>query len=123
MALKTSQAMEEYFCGDIWTYLHDTSGRVFRYWVYKRMFTPMEMQEQYIDQSEFTDSYASFGVIRECVQLPDGDLLIGFQDVCIEDHDAFYRSSISYHKISEISLEYHWCDQPESWEVDEEEEE
>ena len=104
--------MDEYFCGDIWTYLQDTSGRVFRYWVFKRMFTPLESDRKYVDQSEFVDSYASFGIIRECVPLPDNDLLIGFQDVNIDDPENLCLNSISYFKLSEIRLEYHWCDQP-----------
>lgn len=111
--------MEEYFCGDIWTYLHDTHGRVFRYWVFKRMFTPLESEQKYIDQSEFVDSYASFGIIRECVPLPDNDLLIGFQDVNKDDPEEFCLNSISYFKLSEIRLEYHWCDQPEAFEAEE----
>lgn len=117
--------MEEYFCGDIWTFLHDTRGRVFRYWVFKRMFTPLEADKKYIDQSEFVDSHASFGIIRECVPLPDNDILIGFQDVDISfagDPENYLNDWISYYKLSEIRLEYHWRDQPEAIEAEEEKE-
>ena len=86
--------MEEYMCGDIWTWLQDTEVRVLRYWVYKRVFTPLEQEKKYVDQSEYEDSYCKKGIIRECVQLPDGDLLIGFQNY------------IEYYKLSEIRLAY-----------------
>ena len=40
-------------CGDIWTWLQDTEVRVLRYWVYKRVFTPLEQEKKYVDQSEY----------------------------------------------------------------------
>lgn len=94
-------------CGDIWTYLHDTDGRVFMYWVYKRMFTPLEQEKKYIDESQFEDAEANRGVITECVELPDGDLLLGFQNV---DEDGEPTTGIfrmiGYYKLSEIRLAY-----------------
>ena len=60
--------MEEYMCGDIWTWLQDTEVRVLRYWVYKRVFTPLEQEKKYVDQSEYEDTYCKKGIIRECVQ-------------------------------------------------------
>lgn len=99
--------MEEYFCGDFWTYLQDVGPRVFRYWVYRRMFTPDEQSKKYIDQEFFEDSYCKMGIIKECIQLPDNDLLIGFMDMDEEGvigEDG--NRSISYYKLSEIRMEY-----------------
>lgn len=108
--------VEEYMCGDIWTWLQDVSGRVFRYWVYKRMFTPLEMEQKYVDQYVFEDSHANTGIIRECIQLPDGDFLLGFQsfDGCTSAFDL--PGGLEYYKLSEIRLAYYPADaeMPES---------
>jgi len=45
--------------------------------------------------------------------------LIGFQDVCKDAPENFCLNSISYFKLSENRLEYHWRDQPEVLEAEE----
>lgn len=90
---------------DFETWLSDNQDRVFRYWVYKRMFTPEEQASQYIDQSIYEDPECEHGRIAEAVELPDGDILLGFCGVDMpEDSSAF--GYIDYHKLSEISLAY-----------------
>ena len=98
-------------CGDIWTFLGDVRGRIFRYWVYRRMFTPHEQDEKYIDETCYEDTLANLGVIRECVQLPDGDLLLGFQAVSDTGAPEDWPQYIAYYKRSEIRLEYWPSDQ------------
>lgn len=36
-------------------FMDTVSGKVVRMWKYKRMFTPLEQEKKYIDQSEFVD--------------------------------------------------------------------
>lgn len=103
--------MEEYMCGDIWTWLHDIEPRVFRYWVYRRMFTPKEQDAKFIDEGFYEDSYCKFGIIRECIQLPDNDILIGFQDAELYDSGTVLSDSISYFRLTEIRMAYCKCDQ------------
>lgn len=93
--------------GDLHTFVADNSERVFRYWVYKRMFTPLEQSRNYCDQSLFEDSSASFGIIKDLVELPNGDFLIGFASVYEDDvsHDVYY------YKLSEIRMCICECDQ------------
>ena len=103
-----SKSLDEFMCGDIWTWLSDIGYRVFRYWVYKRMFTPLEQEQKYMDQCEFEDSYCKEGIIRECVELPDGDFLLGFQNVPDDDdYNDDVELYIEYYKLSEIRLAYH----------------
>lgn len=97
--------------GDIWTFLHDTGERVFRFWVYRRMFTPHEIEEQYIDESVYEDTMASLGIIKECVVLPDDDVLLGFQHI-YDEGNVVFSDYIAYFKLSEIRLEY-WPDDQE----------
>ena len=87
--------------GDIHTWLHDVGeDRVFRLWVFKKMFTPYEQDEKFLDESVYVDDTCKFVMIKELIELPDGDLLIGFQDT---DNDNLY---LEYYKLSEIRLDY-----------------
>lgn len=87
--------------GDIHTWLSDVGEeRVFRMWVFKRMFTPYEQDEKFSDESVYEDDTCKFVMIKEIIELADGDYLIGFQDA---DRDDLY---IEYYKLSEIRLDY-----------------
>ena len=93
---------------DFTTWLLDNDGRIYRYWVYKRMFTPDEQEAKYIDQSVFEDVECKHGIIEEAVELPDGDVLIGFADpACI---GTKYEKSLDYYKLSAIQLAYYPAD-------------
>ena len=74
--------------GDIHTWLSDVGEeRVFRLWIFKKMFTPYEQDEKFLDESVYVDDTCKFVMIKELIELPDGDLLIGFQDT---DNDNLY---------------------------------
>ena len=91
--------------GDIHTWLSDVGEeRVFRMWVFKRMFTPYEQEEKFTDESVYEDDTCKFVMIKEIIELADGDLLIGFQDA---DSDNLY---LEYYKLSEIRLDYYQND-------------
>ena len=93
-----------YSWGDIHTWLSDEAeDRVFRMWVFKRMFTPYEQEEKFSDESVYVDDTCKFVIIKELIELPDGDLLIGFQDADDADSDNLY---LEYYKLSEIRLDY-----------------
>ena len=92
--------MADSWC-DIHTWLSDVGEeRVFRMWVFKKMFTPYEQDEKFLDESVYVDDTCKFVMIKELIELPDGDLLIGFQDA---DSDNLY---LEYYKLSEIRLDY-----------------
>ena len=91
--------------GDIHTWLSDVGDeRVFRMWVFKKMFTPYEQDENFLDDSVYVDDTCKYVMIKELIELPDGDLLIGFQDT---DSDNLY---LEYYKLSEIRLDYYQND-------------
>lgn len=77
--------------GDIHTWLSDVGEeRVFRMWIFKKMFTPYEQDEKFSDESVYVDDTCKFVMIKELIELPDGDLLIGFQDADDADSDNVY---------------------------------
>lgn len=85
---------------DFETWLHDYGDRIYRYWVYRRMFTPEEQNAKYIDQSFYECDECSFGLIKEAVELPDGDILLGIADVQSQE-------CLEYYKLSELRIGYY----------------
>ena len=68
---------------------------IFRLWQYKRMFTPYEQDEKFMDESQYVNDECDF---VDTINLPDGDLLLA---TTYAYGDGKY---ISYYKLSEISL-------------------
>ena len=95
-------------------FLEKNKDRIFRFWVYKRIFTPLEQEKKYIDECVYEDTHAQTGIIREVVVLPDKDLLLGFYIPCCDtaDEEDEYRH-IVYYKLSEIRMEYRPVDMEE----------
>lgn len=71
---------------------------IFRLWEYKRMFTPYEQEQKFIDESPYVDDECDHIRILDVIALPDGDLLLATTGAY---DDGTY---ISYYKLSEISL-------------------
>ena len=71
---------------------------IFRLWKYKRMFTPYEQDEKFIDESQYVNDECDYIRILDVITLPDGDLLLA---TIYAYGDGKY---ISYYKLSEISL-------------------
>ena len=71
---------------------------IFRLWQYKRMFTPYEQDEKFMDESQYVNDECDHIRILDVINLPDGDLLLA---TTYAYGDGKY---ISYYKLSEISL-------------------
>lgn len=99
---------------DFETWLHDYGDRTYRYWIYKRMFTPQEQAEKWSDQCIFEDEHCNYGIIKEAIELPDGDILLGFINPDTEEDSVAY-GYIDYHKLSEIALAYYPLDMEEAY--------
>lgn len=71
---------------------------VFRLWEKKQIFTPYEQAEKFTDQSIFVNDVCDYVIIKDVINLPDGDLLLTVSDTEINsDYMQFY-------KLSEIAL-------------------
>lgn len=92
---------------------------IFRMLEYRRVgdWTPREMENKYIDQSEFKSSVYQFVMIKEAMELPDGDVLLGL--VNIEEWSDLEKIDdkwVNYRKLSQIELAYNPEDQnEENW--------
>jgi len=88
-------------------FLDFNGQRVIRFWVYRRMFTPLETQKCYMDQSCYESSTARFGLIRETIALPDGDVLLGIAEIYEDIHDLTkHTRSLEYFRLSELRIMY-----------------
>ena len=91
--------------GDWETFFLDNDSRLYHFAVYKRMFTPYEQVNCFSDESQYEQDIWRYGFIREVVPLPDGDLLLGIQEVYDEIADD-PNDDFEYYKLSEIRLAY-----------------
>ena len=94
-------------CTDMETWFCDNSDRIYRFVVYKKLFTPYEQDKKFSDESQFEDNHFRFGFIEEAIELGQGEWLLGFREV-IEGEVCSY---ISYFKLSDIQLSYFEQDQ------------
>ena len=95
------------FITDFETWLHDYGDRLYRYLVYKRMFTPYEQQHAFEDESVYEDTHYELCQIAEAIDL-GGDWLLGLKTI---GDDGKIYGMIHYHKLSEIRLAFFENDQ------------
>ena len=108
--------------GDFFSFLERNKDRLFRFWVYKRMFTPLEQEMMYTDQDVYEDYHAHTGIIKEAIIRTDKDLLLGFYinaGTTSEEEDPYRH--LEYYKLSEIRMEYRPVDMEEYYGGDESE--
>lgn len=89
---------------DLETWLLDNDGRIYRYLVYKRMFTPYEQKEAFDDETQFEESTYTFAKISEAIDLGGGDWLLGLTEVDPDTLESY--SYTEYYKLNEIRLAY-----------------
>lgn len=88
------------FITDFETWLIDYGDRLYRYLVYKRMFTPE-------NESEYEDDHYELCQIAEAIDL-GGDWLLGLRTI---EEDGKIYGMIHYYKLSEIRLAFFENDQ------------
>ena len=88
------------FITDFETWLLDYGDRLYRYFVYKRMFTPE-------NESEYEDNHYELCQIAEAIEL-GGDWLLGLRTI---GEDGKIYGMIHYYKLSEIRLAFFENDQ------------
>lgn len=75
-------------------------GRVYRYVVYKKMFTPYEQEQKFSDESQFEDTHMTAALIEEAIPLGNGDWLFGFRQII----DGKLSEYVDYLRLSDIRL-------------------
>ena len=107
--------MISYSYGDFATFMLDNDNRIYRMWQHKKSWTPWEEQNCTELSTNYVDNECDFIVIRESIELPDGDILLGVQYVDFDDENQLEADpnnvSMYYYKLSEIDLAYVPSDQ------------
>lgn len=80
---------------DVETFILDNAGKLFDYVIHKKIFTPWEIKQCYIDESVYEDNLFRQAYITEAIEVP-GDVLLGLLD---ED-----KTRTTYYKLSDIQL-------------------
>lgn len=94
---------------DMQTWLMDLEeGTLFRYVIYKRVFTPYETQNAFSDESVFENTVYTLCLIEDAIDLGNGDWLLGMRNV---DFSGEIFKTKDYVKLSEIRLSYFDVDQ------------
>lgn len=86
---------------DMETWLLDFDERIYRYVVYRKMFTPYEQEKRSRDETPFESIYYRFGKIEEVINIGDGKWMLGFRNVI--NHSL--SDKIEYYMLNEIRLE------------------
>lgn len=89
------------FITDMETWLLDCGDRVYRYFVYKKIFTPYEQQHAFEDESVYEDCHYELCQIEEAIDLGNGDWMLGLRAVG-EEGEVY--GHIQYYRLSEIRL-------------------
>lgn len=91
---------------DFETWLLDYGDRIVRFLVYRRLFTPYEQEQAFIDETQFEGTRYRFGIIEEALDLGIGDWLLGIREII----DGESCDGIEYYRLSEIRLSYYESD-------------
>lgn len=73
---------------------------VYGYLVYKRMFTPYEQKQEFVDESQYEGTHYTMCQIEEAIDM-NGDWLLGLRTV--GDDGTVYKM-VHYYRLSEIRL-------------------
>ena len=95
-------------------FMKATEHRIFRFWVFKKIFTPYELEHKFFDESVYEDTTAKHGFIREAIILPDNDIILGIAELfeSVADLRDEYRS-LSYYKLSDLRICFYPIDADE----------
>ena len=97
---------------DFETWYRDVgSDRLFRFLIYRRMFTPYEWEEKFMDDTEFDSVHYTFGYIEEAIDLGHGEWLLGIREV-FPDEEEHVGDTVTYYRLSEIRLAFRKEDAP-----------
>ena len=103
-------------------WLKEYEHKIFRMWRYKKMFTPYEIEQKFVDESVYESDMCEYIIITKIIPLSNDDYLLGY--ILVDGYN--YNEIIDkpdneklewYVKLSEISLAYSETDNTEFTEI------
>ena len=103
---------------NITEWLKDYEHKVFRMWKYKKMFTPYEIEQKFVDESVYESDVCAYIIITKIIPISNDDCLIGYILVDGYSYNDIIDKSENdrlewYVKLSEIELAYSESDNTE----------
>ena len=95
---------EEHMIKNMETWVAEHKDTVFRYLVYRKIWTPYEMDEKFSDESEYTSNLYDFGKIVDAIYLGNGKWFVGLSAVDSETKEEISPKRIEYYNLDEIRL-------------------
>ena len=108
---------------DFETWLMDESDtKIFRYLIYKKVYTPYEQDKKYMDESEYEDGgHYTMAKIEEAIDMGNGNWMLGMRTIY---EDCSVSKHITYVMLNVIRLECFDEDQNmELWDEEDENDE
>lgn len=100
---------------NIGTWFKNERNKVFRFYFYKKIFTPKEMKECSINEAVYeNDGYPFLAYIMNIIEIP-GDLLLElmeYDDSEDEEYQEMLRQKRHYYRLSDVKMELYYLDQP-----------
>ncbi len=97
---------------DFETFMIDVGqDRIFRLLFRRRPgdWTPMEMERQYIDQSQYESTQYTIARFVEAIELPNKDILMGYKEVFLDEEETeeeYEKRPIHYRLLSEMEISF-----------------
>ena len=89
------------------TWLKDNKDETFRLLVYKKVYTPLEQEKKYSDESEFENGgYYKYVKIDKAIEIPN-DILLEVHPVKYNEFEqeiGVYENLSEFYRLSEIRL-------------------
>ena len=98
-----------------WAQEMSRKNTVIDYLIYRKpgLYTPHEQDKKYMDETIYEDSHYNHGIIREVIDLGNGDYMLGMQNTYDSDYLEELPNSESMHyiveyvRLSEIRMMMH----------------
>ena len=101
-------------------WVNENADKVFRYNIYRKVYTPYEQEKKYIDESMYENDSYEYAFIEDIIELKD-DFLIGFRSTLPDFQWKKYDKI--YCRLSEVRISYDEHDQIDYEEPEDEQEE
>lgn len=93
---------EEFFVNDFEEFIRLNRNNIFRIAIYKRIFTPYEIENKFTDESIYEEYKCC--KIEQVIKINEDDYLLSCHGVDISMGEIF--DTIEFYKLSEIRLSY-----------------
>ena len=94
---------------DLNDWIEKYKNTIFRMFEYKKIWTPYEMEQKFMDETEFKTDCSTLVKVKEAVTLPNGEVLLKLRDVDDEededDDENLHQAIYYWRNMKDIQLD------------------